>query len=110
MGQPEQHTSPQGKRDAVGVKALQSTLVGMGYAPDSVSHDVAHGISHLLHLLDPSLEDDIVAYYGLFGEERMALADIAARRGTTAEDMMAAIDDGIRKMAVTPEWQMLRGR
>ena len=90
-------------------KELQSFLVLMGYT-SAVPHDIEHRMEHLLHLLDTSDAADLEAYYGLFGTERMALDDIARRRGLSPEDMMACIDSCIRKIAVSPEWQMMKCR
>lgn len=89
---------------------LQSFLVRMGYSPESVSHDTAHAIEHLLRLLNPEDEDAVIHYYGLFGAERMALDELARERGLCPEDMMAAIDGCIRRIAVTPEWQEIKNR
>lgn len=87
---------------------LHSFLVRMAYTPDAVSHDAAHGMEHILHLLGPEDEEALIRYYGLFGAVRMSLDDIAHSRGMSQEDMMAAIDRCIRRMAVTPEWQMMK--
>ena len=38
----------------------------------------------------------------------MSLDEIAHSRGMSAEDRMAAIDRCIRRIAVTPEWQMIK--
>lgn len=90
-------------------RKLQRVLVSMGYAPDTVPHDVSHGIEHLLRLLAPEDEEAIVHYYGLFGEERLSLAELAAARRMSDEDMMERIDACVRKIAVTPEWEVLKG-
>lgn len=88
-------------------RKLHSLLVSMGYAAYAVPHDVAHGIEHLLCLLDPADEEALVHYYGLFGNERLSLDELAAGYGMTAEDMMARIDSCVRRIAVTPEWEMV---
>lgn len=80
----------------------------MGYMPDSVPHEVVHGIEHLLHLLGTEDEEALTHYYGLFGEQRLSLDEIARSRGLSPEDMMASIDASIRKIAVTPEWEMIK--
>lgn len=89
-------------------KELQSFLVLMGYT-SAVPHDIEHKMEHLLHLLDADDEKAVISYYGLFGRDRQALDDIARRRGISPEDMMARIDASIRKIAITPEWQMMKG-
>lgn len=92
----------------LGEKQLQTLLVHMGYNPDTVAHDTTHDIEHLLHILSPDDEDALVSYYGLFGTERASLAEIAREREVSPEDMIATIDGCIRKIAVTPEWQIIR--
>ncbi|MGN1263019.1 MAG: hypothetical protein ACI4TW_03195 [Prevotella sp.] len=89
-------------------RELQTFLVRLGYDADSVSHEAAHGMEHILHLLQPADEDTLIHYYGLFGAERFSLDDLAAERGMSPEDMMASIDASIRKIAVTPEWQEIK--
>ena len=87
---------------------LHSFLVRMAYTPESVSHDTEHGMEHIMHLLVPEDEAAVVSYNGLFGTERMSLEDIARSRNMSEEDMMATIDNCIRKIAVTPEWQLIK--
>ena len=47
-------------------------------------------------------------YYGLFGAERKSLQEIAAKLNLSQEEAMARIDQCVRKLAVTPEWQMMK--
>ena len=89
-------------------RELQTFLVRLGYDAEGVSHEMAHGMEHILHLLKPADEDTLIRYFGLFGAERMALDDLAVERGMSPEDMMASIDASIRKIAVTPEWQEIK--
>ncbi len=87
-------------------KELHSFLVRMGY--EGTDHSTEHAMEHLVALLEPADEKALTSYYGLFGEERRALADIAKERNEEPETTMAAIDLSIRKIAVTPEWQMIK--
>jgi len=87
-------------------RELQTFLVRMGY--EGIDHATEHAMEHLVALLEPAEEEALVHYYGLFGEERRALADIAKERNEEPEATMAAIDQSIRKIAVTPEWQMIK--
>ena len=66
-------------------------------------------MEHLTALLNPDDEEALLHYYGLFGHERLALQQIAAHRHEAPEQTMATIDRSIRKLAVTPEWQMIKG-
>lgn len=87
---------------------LHSFLVRMAYTPESVPHEAEHAVEHIMHLLQPEDEQAVTEYYGLFDTERVALDDIAARRGVTPEEMMETIDRCIRKLAITPEWEMIK--
>lgn len=87
---------------------LHSFLVRMAYTPEGIDHGTVHGMEHILHLLVPEDEEALIRYYGLFGTERMSLDEIARSRGMSQEDMMAVIDSCIRRIAVTPEWQLIK--
>ncbi|MBP3757112.1 MAG: hypothetical protein J6I61_07525 [Prevotella sp.] len=87
-------------------RELQTFLVRMGY--EGIDHTTEHMMEHLVALLNPDEEEALVHYYGLFGEERKALDDIAKDRNEEPETTLAAIDKSIRKIAVTPEWQMIK--
>ena len=89
-------------------KELQSFLVRLGRTPESVPHEKAHYIEHLLHLLGKEDEDDIVHYFGLFGEEQLSLKKLAKAGGKEEADLLERIDLNLRKLAVTPEWQVIK--
>lgn len=65
-------------------------------------------MEHLLALLYPEDEQALISYYGLFGHERLSLDEIAHEHKETPEQTLLEIDKSIRKLAVTPEWQMIR--
>ena len=87
---------------------LHSYLVRIGLDPASVSPQMKHYLEHLLYLLPPEEEEAVTHYYGLFGCQRKSLQEIAKDFKQSQEDAMAHIDQCIRKLAVTPEWQMLK--
>ena len=87
-------------------KSLNTYLVKMAY--EGATHEQEHQMEHLLALLYPEDEQALVSYYGLFDEPRLSLDEIARKRGEAPEQTMAVIDQSIRKLAVTPEWQMIR--
>ena len=89
-------------------RSLHSFLVRVGLNPTTISPQTEHYLEHLLFLLPPEDEEAVTHYYGLFGCERESLQDIAKKLGLSQEDAMARIDQCIRKLAVTPEWQMIR--
>ena len=77
-------------------------------AYEGATHEQEHQMEHLLALLDPQDEQAIVSYYGLFDEPRLSLGEIAAKRKEQVEQTLATIDKCIRKLAVTPEWQLIK--
>ena len=89
-------------------KELHAFLVTMGLNPSAVDSQVEHYIEHLLHLLLPEDEEAVMHYYGLFGEEQFGLGEIAQRLHLSQESAMERIDQCVRKLAVTPEWQMIK--
>jgi DNA-directed RNA polymerase specialized sigma24 family protein len=89
-------------------RSLHSFLVYIGLNPMSITPQMEHYLEHLLYLLPPEDEEAVTHYYGLFGAERRSLQDIAKELGMPQEDAMEHIDLCIRKLAVTPEWEMLK--
>ena len=89
-------------------RSLHSFLVRVGLNPMSLSPQMEHYLEHLLYLLPPEEEEAVTHYYGLFGSERKSLQEIAAELELSQEDTMARIDQCVRKLAVTPEWQMMK--
>lgn len=87
---------------------LNTFLVRMGMYPDSVDHQTVHYMEHIFRLLDPADEQAVASYYGLFGAGQMSLSEIAGGHGMTEEAMMALIDRCVHRLAVTPEWQMIK--
>ncbi|MGN1375857.1 MAG: hypothetical protein ACI4V5_04800 [Prevotella sp.] len=89
-------------------KELQSFLVTMRMYPQSISHQVAHNIEHLFHLLSADNENDVLHYFGILGYEQLSLSEIASLRGISEENMIQIIDKCLRQLAITPEWQIIR--
>ena len=89
-------------------RSLHSFLVRIGLNPMSINPHTEHYLEHLLYLLPPEDEEAVTHYYGLFGCERKSLQEIARELGLSQDDAMARIDQCVRRLAVTPEWQMIR--
>ena len=89
-------------------RQLHSFLVRVGLEPMSLSPQMEHYLEHLLYLLPPEEEEAVTHYYGLFGSERKSLQEIAKELELSQEDAMARIDQCVRKLAITPEWQILK--
>ena len=88
-------------------RSLHSFLVRVGLNPTSLSPQMEHYLEHLLYLLPPEEEEAVTHYYCLFGAQRLSLQEIAKELESSQEDAMERIDQCVRKLAVTPEWQML---
>ena len=89
-------------------RSLHSFLVRIGMNTESLSPQMEHYLEHLLYLLPPEEEEAVTHYYGLFGSERLSLQEIAKELKLSQEDAMERIDQCVRKLAITPEWQMLK--
>ena len=89
-------------------RELHSFLVRIGMDPKSITPQMEHYLEHLLYLLPPEEEEAVTHYYGLFGCERKSLMEIAKELKLSQEDAMAKIDQCVRRLAVTPEWQMIK--
>ena len=87
---------------------LQDILIRLGKEPQCVSEKVEHYIKHIMHLVYADDEDMLQQYYGLFGNDVMPLEDIARERHVSNETMLKIIEANLRKMAVSPEWQMVK--
>ena len=72
-----------------------------------VSGRVLYHAMRVLHWLTVPDENAVMAYFGILGAERKSLAEIAKERSMAEEAMMEHIDTCLRKLAVTPEWQMM---
>ena len=89
-------------------RSLHAFLVRIGLNPMSISPQTEHYLEHLLYLLLPEEEEAVTHYYGLFGCERKSLQEIAKELGLSQEEAMDRIDQCVRRLAITPEWQMLK--
>lgn len=90
-------------------KEFHSFLVNMRYNPEKVNDKVKHYMEHLLRLLSPADEEAVLHYYGILGHEQLSLMEIAHNRQQPEEVTMEEIDNALRRLAITPEWQMMRG-
>ena len=87
---------------------LHSFLIRLGKEPDGVSEKVEHYIMHLIRIIPPDDEKALKDYYGLFGNPVKSLCDIAHERKLSEETMRKIMETSLRKIAVSPEWQMIR--
>ncbi len=61
----------------------------------------------LLTLLGPQDQQIIEARYGLFGTQRQTADELARRYALQPEDLEQTVAKALRRLAITPEWQML---
>lgn len=87
---------------------LQDFLIRLGQNPGCVSEKVEHYVKHTMHLVYADDEDMLQQYYGLFGNDVKPLEDIASERKVSTGTMLRIIEADLRKMAVSPEWQMVK--
>lgn len=83
-------------------------LIRLGQQPNCVSEKVGHYIKHLLRLLYPDEEQVMIEFYGLFETPIKSLEDLAYERNLSSEQLHKTIEASLRKIAVTPEWQMIK--
>lgn len=87
---------------------LQEFLVRLGRNPECVSEKVEHYIKHILHLLNVEDERIMIRHYGLFGQKQTPVEALAAEYGMSADEVLLVIGKSLRRLAVTPEWQMIK--
>lgn len=87
---------------------LQNFLIRLGKEPNCVSEKVEHYIKHLIRLLPVNDEKAMKDYYGLFGCPVKPLCDVAHERKVSEDIMLKIMENNLRKIAVTPEWQMIK--
>lgn len=89
-------------------KELNDFLVKLGKEPGCAGERVEHNVKHIMHLLDKDGESVLQQYYGLFGSMVKPVEDIAAEHGTDSAGMLREIEICLRKIAVSPEWQIVK--
>ena len=85
-------------------KELHIFLINLGDNPKLVSHQV----EHLLHLVPTLHEQRLISFYGLFGNTRLTLRQLAEALNETDVQTAEEIACDLRRLAITPEWQMLK--
>jgi hypothetical protein len=88
---------------------LSDFLIRFHQQPDSVSEQIEHYVKHILFLLPPDDEDMVLSFFGIFGKQITSLSMLATKYGTTVAVMQKRIDRNLRHLAITPEWQMVKG-
>lgn len=86
---------------------LHLCLTQLGVNPKRYGDTVPEYIKRLLHLLTPDDEQLVISHYGLFGHQAVSLAMLAQTRHIEEEALQGQLISSLRKIAITPEWQML---
>lgn len=95
------------KMDALS-QELQDFLIRLGKEPNCVSEKIEHYVKHIMHIIYADDETMLQQYYGLFGNDVKPLEDIAKEHSVSTETMRKIIEANVRRMAVSPEWQMVK--
>lgn len=61
----------------------------------------------LLTMLGALDKDIVESYFGLGNEEPQSVEQLAARHHVSVEQMQHIIDMDLRRIAISPEWQMM---
>lgn len=69
-------------------------------------HDKAN-MDILITMLGEVDKDIICAYFGIFANPKQTPGDIAAKYKITPQNVLTIIEKDLRKIAITPEWQMM---
>lgn len=86
---------------------LHLCLTQLGSDPKRYGDTMTEYLKRLLHLLNPDDEQLVISHYGLFGHQATSLATLAQTRHIDEDALRNTLTSSLRKIAVTPEWQML---
>jgi len=87
---------------------FQTFLIKLGKEPFCVDERVEHYTKHILHLLHSDEERLLTDCYGLFGNDVVEVKDLARERGMSVAQLTQIIETNLRRLAVSPEWQMVK--
>ncbi|EFI72465.1 MULTISPECIES: hypothetical protein [Segatella] len=87
---------------------LENYLISLGKNPSIVSERMAHYTEHLIHLLNIKDELLIDNYYGLAGHPLKSAEELAEINKTTPDVIRQVVEVLLRRLSVTPEWQMMK--
>ena len=87
---------------------FHSFLVAMHMKPELVNDKISHFMHHLMSLLTNDESEMLTRYYGILGSEQQGLKDIAREKHMSEDAALEKINNSLRRIAITPEWQSLR--
>lgn len=88
-------------------KQLNDYLLMVSRSSLLVSQGDRQNMQVLITMLGPLDEDIIDDHFGLFGHEALSDEDNARKHGTTPQAIQLIVEKDLRRLAITPEWQML---
>lgn len=89
-------------------KELENYLIAYGKTPHFVNEKMGHYTEHLLHLLNPKDEKLLANCYGLYQQPVKSIDQLAFENKTTPDIITQVIGILLRRLSVTPEWQMMK--
>lgn len=87
---------------------LSNFLMRMHIQPNSVNERIEHFMKHLIYLLPDDDVRLVSAFYGINDCQLTSDAVLAERYGCTVLELQQRIEHDLRRLAVTPEWQMIK--
>ena len=89
-------------------RELHSFLLALHANPNVVTQQLEHFLKHLVSIIDENQAESILHYYGVLNHSQMSLSEIAHDRHMDEDCLLEEIDNNLRRLAITPEWQELR--
>ncbi len=89
-------------------KELHDFLCRLGEHPEQVSDKLQGYTQALLQLLTPADELLVKGRYGILGSTKESIAQLANRFNTDENTVEAVLQQCLRKIAITPEWQDIK--
>lgn len=87
---------------------FHSFLMALNANPEKTNNQLRHFLDHLFSILKEEEAEAVKHYYGILGHEQMVLNDIARERQVSEAEILQEINNNVRRIAITPEWQQLR--
>lgn len=89
-------------------KELEDYLIRLHKEPNGIGDKMVTYTERLLNLLNVKDAELLEQYYGILGFNAYPIEELAHRNGTTPDVIIKGIEVCLRKLAVTPEWQMMK--
>lgn len=87
---------------------LSVFLTRLHQQPFSISEKVKHFMKHLIYLLPDKEVELITSFYGIFDSPEKTVDVLASQEHITVEQLQERVSHDLRRLAITPEWQMIK--